>query len=141
MMTPDGPKIVELAARGAGFNVFTKIVQWVTSVDVIQAQFDLSLGQKPEFSVSHLRAAILDFPVFAPGVITAISGLEDLDRLEGVLFYEVFRKPGDRIDVLRSGADRVAAVGVRGENGAGARAALEQVYNHLKITVEPEYQS
>jgi hypothetical protein len=35
----------------------------------------------------------------------------------------------------------VAAVGVRGENGGAARAVLKQVYNHLKITIEPEYQS
>jgi biotin carboxylase len=138
MMTPDGPKVVELAARGGGFNVFTKIVPWVTNVDVVRTQIDLALGQKPKIEITNLRSAILDFPVFGPGVITAIDGLEELDRMEGMLFWEVFHRPGDRVGVLRSGADRVVALGVRGDNLADALNALQEAHSHLKIAIEPD---
>ncbi|MCC6779475.1 MAG: ATP-grasp domain-containing protein [Hyphomicrobiales bacterium] len=134
MMTAEGPRMVEIAARGAGFHVFTEIVPWVTGVDTVAAQIDLALGRRPDLQVQATRSAILDFPVAQPGTLTAIDGLAALATDDAVLFHEVFRKPGDRIGALRSGADRVAAICVRGTTLAEAQAALERAHGVFKVT-------
>ncbi len=138
MMTESGPRIVEIAVRGAGFHVFTKIVPWVTGVDTIQAQIELALGRMPHLEVTTRRAAILDFPVVAPGTLIAVHGTAALDADRNVLFYELFRKVGDTIGALRSGADRVAAICVRGETLTLARAALDDAYHNLKLVTLKE---
>jgi biotin carboxylase len=135
MMTTEGPHIVELAARGAGFNVFTIIVPWVTGIDTIQAQIDMALGRKPHVKPQTQRAAVLDFPMAKPGTLAAISGIDALAADDHVLFYEVFRKVGDTIGPLRSGADRMAAICTRGETLSQAWAALARAYNVFNLTI------
>jgi biotin carboxylase len=141
MMTESGPRIVEIAVRGAGFHVFTKIVPWVTGVDTIQAQIELALGRTPHLAVRRRRAAILDFPVVAPGKLVAADGAAALAADRNVLFYELFRKVGDTVGALRSGADRVAALCVCGETLMQAQAALSDAYRSLKLVSLEEVES
>ncbi len=136
MMTADGPRLVEVAARGAGFHVFSEITPVVTGVDTISAQIDLAYGITPPPAPRIPGGAVLDFPQIPPGRITAIAGEDEIRAHPGVLFYERFRNVGDVVEPLRSGADRVCAIATRGQTLEEAREVLAWAHGVLRIETQ-----
>lgn len=133
IMTADGPHLVELAARGAGFHVFNTIVPAVTGIDTPALQLDLALGIPVAISKTARRAAILDFPLVPPGEVISVDGLDAVRGQDHVLFAECFVKPGGRVRPLKSGSDRAAAIAVAADTHEDARAALAQARETLRI--------
>lgn len=133
IMTADGPHLVEIAARGAGFHVFNTIVPAVTGIDTPALQLDLALGIPIALPEMESRAAILDFPLAEPGEVVAVSGLEDVRALDGVLFAECFVRPGDTVRPLKSGSDRAAAIAVAADTPDEAREVLARARDMLRI--------
>jgi len=138
IVTREGPKMVEIAARGAGFHVFTQIMPWISGVDTVKAQVALCLGDRLNVRAGSPKAAVLDFPRAPAGRVQAIEGIELLATDPGLIFSEVFCKVGDVVGPLRSGADRIAAVCAKGETMAEARSALSRALSNLRISIEPE---
>ena len=138
MMTEGGPHLVEVAARGAGFHVFAEIVPWVTGVDTLGLQLALALGETFEAPDVPLRGAVLDFPKVEPGRLDAIHGWERITRHADTLFAMKLKDVGETIEPLRSGADRVAAIAVRGETANAAQATLDGFYQTLDFVTRPE---
>lgn len=136
MMTADGPHLVEVAARGAGFHVFSEIVPAVTGFDTIQAQIDLAFGRTSDRPRGPAGGAVLDFPEVTPGKVTAIEGLGEIRADHRVLFAEVFTNEGDIVRPLRSGADRACAIATRGGDLNEAKAALEWARGVLRIETQ-----
>lgn len=136
MMTDDGPHLVEVAARGAGFHVFSEIAPWVTGVDTVNAQIDLALGRRPAETPRLERGAVLDFPQVPPGTITAISGVDALHDHPDVMFFKMFRRVGDVVGPLRSGADRVCAIATKGRSLDEAREVLSWANGVLRIETQ-----
>lgn len=136
IMTPDGPHLVEVAARGAGFHVFSTIAPWVTGIDTVGAQLDLACGREPNLSGRVTRGAVLDFPEVPPGVVTAISGTDEVRAHPDILFCEVFRKVGETVTPLTSGADRACAIAVRGQDLAAAHRTLAWARGVLRIETQ-----
>lgn len=136
MMTDDGPHLVEAAARGAGFHVFSEIIPWVTGIDTVGAQLDIALGDAPLLGKRLSRGAVLDFPQVSQGVISSISGIEDVSSRDDVLFFELFKNPGDVVGPLCSGADRICAIATRGDDLPAAQSALAEVHDVLRIETQ-----
>jgi biotin carboxylase len=110
MMTKDGPKIVELAARGAGFKVFTDIMRMVTGIDTLDASIRLSLGLKPNLSKTVEKASVLKFFDNKPGLLKNLRGVDEAKKLKGIVDLEVYIKPGDIIKPLTCGSDRIGHI-------------------------------
>jgi len=139
--SPDGPRLVEIAARGAGFHVFDTIVPAVTGLNAAALQLDLALGERP-IPAPHLAAhAILDFPEIAPGRVTAVGDLEALLTDPTVLFAERYVEPGGIVRPLRAGADRAAALGVAAATRSAAESALKRARDALAIVTQPEQEA
>lgn len=136
MMTPAGPRLVEVAARGAGFHVFSRIASWVTGVDTVGAQIDLALGREPDLRARLARGAVLDFPDVPPGRVTVVSGMEVVLAHPGILFCDVYRQVGDFHPPLRSGADRACAIAAIGEDLAGAQQTVAWAREVLRIETQ-----
>ena len=136
MITPDGPKIVEFAARGAGFHVFTNMIHWVTGVNAVSELIKLSVNAKPDFTVTANRGCVLKFPQIKPGLVNSVSGLEEARRIPGVLNADIYVKPGDTIRPLTSGADRVCHIIAFGETRAEAEQIAERAENTFKIVTD-----
>jgi len=142
LMVNDGDvKVVELAARGAGFRVFTDIVPWVTGVDTVEQLIRLSVGEQPDFTVTQSRAAVLRFPEAEAGIVTSVGGVENVRALHGVFDVSVYVKPGDVVRPLASGSDRVGYIIVFAETRAGAVALIHQAEQGICIVTEPMTQS
>ena len=136
MVTPKGPMMVELAARGPGFKVFTEMIPWVTGIDTVRELIRLSVGETPDFSNPFKRGAVLRFPEVAPGRVRRISGVEAARAVPGITDLEVYCREGDVVRPLTSGADRVGHIIAMAETRDVAFAAVRQAEQALRIETE-----
>ena len=137
IMSRNGPMIVELAARGPGFKVFTDILPYVSGVDTIHAQIQLALGEDPDISVVNpLKGAVVSFLSPKEGRLTAVSGLEEARAIKGVKEVEVYASAGDELGQLTCGADRLGHIIAHGNNRAQAESIVERASNMITFEVE-----
>jgi biotin carboxylase len=138
MMSRKGPRVVELAARGAGFKVFTDILPMITGVDTLGASINLSLGLEPDCTIKRNRSAVLHFFKNKPGKILSIIGVEKLKSIKGLVDYDIYVRPGDQINPLTSGADRIGhAITVADERETAIK-LMNRIKRTVKFNVERE---
>jgi biotin carboxylase len=114
---PDGPRVVEVAARlGGGHDA--ELVEAVTGVDLNALAIDAALGNEvaPVHGEPLVGGAVTKFLVAPPGMLEQV----DVPELpEGVRRVRLYRDPGYVFTPLRRGSDRAGAVlataGSRGE--------------------------
>jgi biotin carboxylase len=133
-----GPMIVELAARGAGFKVFTEMLPRVTGLSTARASIEAALGKlatltfKPEAS-----AASLVFIDPVPGLFKAAHGLEDARALPGVAEAVLYTHPGQKMNLLRSGSDRAGHILVYDQDASRCRTTAQKALDLIRLEVEP----
>jgi len=133
-----GPMIVELAARGAGFKVFTEMLPRVTGLSTSRASIDVALGKVPDLTLRpETSAASLVFIDPVPGVFRAAHGLEAVRRLPGVSEVLLYTRPGQTMNQLRSGSDRVGHILVYEQDAATCRATAQKALDLIRLEVEP----
>lgn len=138
MVTSEGPKMVELAARGAGFHVFSKMLAWVCDINTVDLLIDISLGKTVLYNELKQRGAVLAFPGSESGKVKAVFGLSEIKQIQGVVEAEVYLKTGDKVNDLRSGSDRVGHIIVFGDNRVKAleiTAKAEKLFNIEVISI------
>jgi biotin carboxylase len=128
--------MVELAARGPGFKVFTEMIPWVTGIDTVRELIRLSVGETPDFSNPLQRGAVLRFPEVAPGRVRRIAGLDAARRTSGITDLEIYCREGDTVRPLTSGVDRVGHIFALADTRAAAPAAVQQAEQTLRIETE-----
>lgn len=140
MLTPDGPKVVELAARGPGFKVYTEIIPYVTGVDPVEAQIRLLLGHEPNFSIQEpLKGACIRFwGSEKPGVVKRVNGLAEARKFPGIHDLSLYVKKGDRVKRLTCGDARLGHVIVFASTRQEACEVVEKVFQTIQIEIEPE---
>jgi biotin carboxylase len=136
MITPKGPMMVELAARGPGFKVFTEMIPWVTGIDTVRELIRLSVGEKPDFANPLHRGAVLSFPEVPPGRVRHIAGIDEARSIPGITDLEVYCHEGDTVRPLTSGGDRVGHIIAMAETRAAALAAVREAEQTLHIETE-----
>jgi biotin carboxylase len=118
---PDGPKVMEVAARlGGGHDA--ELCAAALEVDLNGLALAAALGDPvaaptPEPLVGGATTAFLVAPA---GELLAQPAVDDAAASEGVLAVRVYRRPGFRFGELRTGADRAGAVLAVGESRAEA---------------------
>ncbi len=135
MMTPDGPRLVEVGLRGPGFKVFSHIIPKVSGFDVLAANIAISLGENPQFHSAQVCASVIKFIAGQEGTVKTISGVDDARRIEGVDEIEIYVKPGDRTRALKSGSDRIGHILAYAKN----RADAISVANHAASIIQIAY--
>jgi biotin carboxylase len=124
MVTAQGPMMVELAARGPGFKVFTGMLPWVTGIDGVGELIRLSVGSATGFAAPQARGAVLRFPEVAPGRVARLAGIDTARSVRGVTELEIYCREGDTVRPLASGADRVGHIIALAETRGAALAAV-----------------
>jgi biotin carboxylase len=130
-VAPDGPQVVEVAARlGGGHDA--ELAEAVTGVRLNRAAVAAALGEgELSRGTSEPRpAGVTRFLVAPPGELVAVHGAEDARSAKGIDYVRIYRRAGQTIAPLRRGSDRSGAVlalgGTRDEalERADAAAAL-----------------
>ncbi len=133
MITPDGPRIVEVGLRGPGFKVFTHIIPKVTGVDVLYANIAVSFGINPEINPSNVCASAIKFIAGKEGIVKSIERVEEVRKMKGVEEIEIYVKPGDKTRNLTSGADRIGHILVYSDSRENAVKTADKAAGIIKI--------
>jgi biotin carboxylase len=137
LRSSQGPVIVEFAARGAGFRVFTNILPWVTGVDTVDIQLKLAFGKKVEIKVREsLRGAVITFLSPIPGKLKCVKGLDLARESIGIKEVEVYLENGTVMDELKCGADRIGHLIAFGETRKEAEMRASQALSLIKFKLE-----
>jgi len=136
--TADGPRVVEMAARGAGFYVFTRILPHVTGVDTIKSSLDLAFGNKPHITpLDNPLGASLVFLDPKPGRFVSATHVEEARSLPGIIDIQVYPAVGDVLGELRSGADRVGHIFAFADTRLSAESTALQARQTIQIQIAP----
>jgi biotin carboxylase len=132
----NGPVIVELAARGAGFKVFTIILPHITGISMVQASIELALGATPDLKeLNEPTAASLVFISPKLGILKSINGLEKISTLAGVQEVMLYAKVGEHMNNLQSGSDRVGHILVFNKDPVKCRSTAQKALKLLELEV------
>lgn len=138
LMTKDGPVLVEIAARGGGYGVFSDIIELVSGVDIVKESITIALGSKPDIYAKYQKAATLRFFTPGEGKIAAIVGVEQARALPGVRIVSIALKPGDSIDRIVSDGTRPGYVITYGDTRQEAIARANAVEQTIKFILDPK---
>lgn len=132
-LSPDGPRVMEIAGRFGGGYICSHLVPLSTGIDIPAVAVRLALGEKPELQPKHRRGAAIRFLTPVPGVVTRVLGVEVARKLPGVHHVHVAVRPGDRVKRLIDGSRRIGFVICDGANAAAAVAAAEAAKTCLAV--------
>jgi biotin carboxylase len=133
---PDGPRVVEVAARlGGGHDA--ELARAVTGVDLNGLAIDAALGNELVLSRHKpvVGGAVTKFLVAQPGVFEQV----DVPELPGgVVRVRVYREPGYVFTPLRRGADRAGAVLATGDSREEALARADRFAASIRFRIGTE---
>lgn len=141
MISPDATEfwLVEVACRGGGSLIPSHIVPWVSGFPVYDAFYEcLTNGGKSSLAYSPIekKSAILYFFEFPNGKVQKIEGAELIEKREDVFSFGLEFKVGDRILAANDDRSRQGYVIVKADNDTKLNASLEEIKNHLKVSLE-----
>jgi biotin carboxylase len=137
---PDGPMMIELAARLSGGFFCTHEIPLATGVDFVAAAIRLALGETPapETLVPRWERGVAQRWLFPPpGTVVAVEGVHEAAAGEGVALLEMRVAPGTRVRPVTSHVCRGGVVIAVGETRAQAVARAEAAAARVRIVVEP----
>jgi len=130
---PDGPRVVEVAARlGGGHDA--ELARAALGVDLNGLALAAALGEP--IAEDDLRAkpqvgaALVRFLVPPEGVLQEVEGLDEARAVEGVQEVRIYREPGHVFGPFLRGNDRAGAVLA---TGAGREEALERAEEAARL--------
>ncbi len=135
---PDGPQVMELAARlGGGHDA--ELVHAALGVDLNGLAIDAAIGD-PIWSaavraVPEAGGACVRFLVPPEGELSAVEGVDEARGQEGVLDVRVYREPGHVFGPFLRGADRAGAVLAVGESRDQALERADQAASLIRFQV------
>lgn len=136
MVTSKGPKMVEIASRGAGFHVFSKLLSWVCGINTVELLINISLGKAIKLPEIKQRGAVLLFPAAEAGRLIKVENMEVIKNLEGIFDAEIYITPGDYIKPLKSGSDRIGHIIAFGSDRQTALDIAKNAESLLNIEVD-----
>jgi biotin carboxylase len=133
---PDGPRVIELAARlGGGHDA--ELCEAALGVDLNGLAIAAALGEpleapRPEPQVG---GAVTRFLVPPEGRLAATEGVEEARTADGVVDVHVYRAPGHEFGLFRTGADRAGAVLAVGASREEALARARRATDLIRFEV------
>jgi biotin carboxylase len=136
-MAPDGPKVIELAARlGGGHDA--ELCDAALGIDLNALALAAAVGRRPRIPRARpAGGACVRFLVAPTGELRGADGIREALELDGVLDAVPYRPPGWTFGPLRTGADRAGFVLARGSSRDDARARAEAAARTIRFEVEP----
>jgi biotin carboxylase len=137
---PDGPQVVEVAARlGGGHDA--ELCAAALGVEANELALAAALGEVLATPLPQPRVggACVLFLVPPPGVLTATQGVEEATAMNGILDVRIYRMPGYVFVPLRRGADRAGAVLATGDDRDDALARARRAAERIRfVTADAE---
>lgn len=128
--------IMEIGARLGGDFISTELTHLSTGIDMVAAAIDVALGIEPNLSpMAEPQGVAIRYFTPKQGVVRAIEGAELLHSPE-VYNAEIYVKPGDRVQEVKSSLDRSGHVIVTAATPQKAIDMAERLITDVKIITE-----
>jgi biotin carboxylase len=133
VLGPDGPRVMELAARlGGGHDA--ELCQAALGIDLNGLALAAALGEPVEIpEPDPAGGACVSFLVPPEGTLEGVEGVEDALAVDGVVDARVYRQPGWRFGPLRRGNDRAGFVLARGSSRDDALARADRAADLIRL--------
>jgi biotin carboxylase len=139
MQTSDGPVVIELAARGGGYRIFSDILPAISGVDAVEAVIDQALGLSPRTKPVFRRGAVLRFfNPSATGILRSVAGVREAGEVEGVLDVVIEAKLGKPYRGITRDGERPGYIITAADTREGAVSAADIAERKVVFTIEPE---
>lgn len=136
MLTPQGPKVVEINPYMGGVNIFLAIKS-LTGMSLVEQGLRAILGLRVD--PGHAPDGVIDYRFLAAaysGTVKAVWGADKAAKSEGVEYFEVFVGEGD--EVVKTGKNSYEEYGeiiVKGKTFSHALARTTAALKNLAVTV------
>jgi biotin carboxylase len=133
VLSPEGPKVMELAARlGGGHDA--ELCRVALGVDLNGLALAAALGEPVSVPEANpIGGACVSFLVAPPGLLTSLDGVEQAQAAEGVVTARVYRRPGWIFAPLRRGSDRAGFVLATGDSRNEALMRAERAADLIRF--------
>lgn len=142
ILTSDGPKLLEIAARIPGGNM-REVAMYISGIDMIRTSIQQALGEKLLF-----KQLITEKPYSALAVkfitsldinignksITSISGVEEAASISGVKFCYLRLQKGQKIPELSNSGGRFGAILAVGDTREEAMEKTKNAFKKIIVT-------
>ena len=136
MVSGDDVKVIEFSARLGGGAKY-KTIQNVTGFNVLRANLESMLGEKPEVEINDDGRCYSRCHIYTcGGVFTAIEGLEELQQRNIIDEYVLTKPFGVTTGSPKSSSDRVASVFISASSNEELKRKIKDAITNLKIIDE-----
>ena len=143
IITPKGIYLLEIAGRGCGSGVATKLLPLMCDNDLVKLRvFDaLGIANLELLKMDGLeihdsgKTAILYFAEYPEGKVKSAENIEHCRNIPDVVDVCLNFKPGDYIYKPRNGAQRHASIHICANSYVEAEAALSLALNTLDVVI------
>ena len=135
-ITPEGPKIVEIAARLSGGWMSAYTYPLATGVNLYKAAVQIALGEKPTDLTPKTSLVSAERSLLPPaGKILSIRGVEEARKIKGVKEIILMKEAGDMAEEPRSNMGKVGYVITVGKSREEAIRINNLARETLKIEI------
>lgn len=134
-VTPNGAKLVEIAARLGGDFITSRLVPLSTGVDMIECTFSALLGERVRYEKTKSCGSAIRFIQGKNGVLDAIEGIEEARAMPGIQEIEIYKAIGDSVKLPENSSDRVGHVIAVGKDADEAARNADLALGRIKVWV------
>lgn len=135
MLTPEGPKMIELGARLGGDCISTHLVLLSTGVDMVKAVIDISLGKMPDINPSIQKGCAIRYFKPDQGILASVTGVEKARGSEGIKEITLTKSIGEKVVEIKSSSDRVGFIISQGKDALEAVHFCSNAMNSIHFKV------
>ena len=139
VLGPDGPVVIEIAARLSGGDFCESLVPLGTGVNYVREAIRIALGEEPDFEALEPRfeRAVANRYLFpAPGRLRSVKGTDAVRAQPWVHKLELNYRPGQEVPPTESHAHRFGVFVVSGDDRTQAQERVDWVYDSLRISTD-----
>jgi biotin carboxylase len=136
MVSAQGVRLIEIAARGCGARIATDLLPELTAVDLLGLRLRQALDEPVEMQSAQTQSSgICRFFEIHPGTVRRIDGLKEAAALAGVIHLEFAPTVGARLERAISGDQRPGFVLAAAESRSKALAIADEVTRRIVVDV------
>jgi biotin carboxylase len=136
-LTPDGPRILEVAARSIG-GLCGRALRFGVGVTLEELLLLHALGRAPALSREGAASGVLMLPIRRGGVLREVRGLDRARAVPGVTDVVVTAHPDEELVPLPEGASYLGFAFARGETPGEVEAALRRAGSFIEPVLDPK---
>ncbi|AKB35137.1 Phosphoribosylglycinamide formyltransferase 2 [Methanosarcina siciliae C2J] len=137
IVASDGPKLVELGARGGGGHIFHTIIEAVSGFNAPVQTARILTGMQVTIPELTDNGAVYRFFTPSRGILKGVRNLEAAALLEGILDIGLTKNIGDLVGDFENSLQRTGFVVTKGQTREAAIVVADRAESMVEFIVDP----